>query len=734
MRIRLLHIILTISVLIGWLPYLNGQPMTRIDSLTATVRIMPDNEQKLNILHDICAQHNNVDTVLTYAEMMHTIARKLGNYQAGAHAHQYIGWCYGNLGDYKKALTNHYRALIVYDSIADSVGMAKCYIAAGEDFLDLKDYYSADEYFHKALDIYNSLGLESETSSIYRNLGSMYKDYKLFETAKQYFKSAIELDEKYNSTQGLIIDYDYLASTEYDEYHEFNDQNSIIMAKMLNDMSYKNAVELNDSTYLYYVIQNSLPIYLDYAKTLDDSARRQHLLDSCVPIYHSAMTFCKNNGYYANYYMLENCRAKHLLLNHLYQDCLDQLEKVKNNPYDSLNQYFSQQIDYDCYIDCYVAMGNYQKALEYKKLKDISESPADYLETTLNSSKSSMKEEFEQLLRQQDKERINRELLFNEHKKMIRIINMSTVIFILLLITFAVVAFFEIRAKKRNNKIMMSIKDEHISQRNMLTTINIQITDGIRYAKGIQSSSIPSEKIMNSIFGESLVIWKPLDIVSGNFYWARQKGRYKLLAVADCLRHGVPGAFTSMLGITTLNDIASSEITDTQCPTASEILDKLRAKIEKCMPESGMSEPANIIDIALCIIDSESNSLQFAGAHNPVMIIRNGYLKMLKSDNFHVGDPASSNNRFTNTEVDLNAGDVIYLYTDGIASQLNSKWNDSAGILSELLTTIYYLPLTEQTEYINYALSKSPKSQEIIDQTDDILLVGIRIGEATKEG
>ena len=84
--------------------------------------------------------------------------------------------------------------------------------------------------------------------------------------------------------------------------------------------------------------------------------------------------------------------------------------------------------------------------------------------------------------------------------------------------------------------------------------------------------------------------------------------------------------------------------------------------------------------------------------------------------------------------MDLNAGDVIYLYTDGIASQLNSKWNDSAGILSELLTTIYYLPLTEQTEYINYALSKSPKSQEIIDQTDDILLVGIRIGEATKEG
>ena len=126
--------------------------------------------------------------------------------------------------------------------------------------------------------------------------------------------------------------------------------------------------------------------------------------------------------------------------------------------------------------------------------------------------------------------------------------------------------------------------------------------------------------------------------------------------------------------------------------------------------------------------------MQFAGAHSPMLIIRNGNLTMIESDNIHIGAPDGNNTEFTNTKVALHPGDVVYLYTDGIASQLNSKWDDSNGILTELLTTIYYLPFTEQTEYINYALSKSPKSQEIIDQTDDILLVGIRIGEATEEG
>ena len=724
MRIGNRYIIIVLLALLGWLPNLNGQSPTTVDNLMIMANSMSDSKQKLTVLQSICSQHNSVDTVLLYAEQMRILAKRLGDHSADARAHQFIGWCYGNRGNYEKALLNHYRAFIIYDSIADSLGMARCYNATGEDFLDLKDYYSADEYFHKALDIYTAMGREAEIPSIYRNLGSMYKDYRIFETAKQYFRNAIEIDSTNNSIAGLAIDYNYMAETEYDEYRESDYRTNIIKAKHYSDMAYAKAAELNDSAYLFYAIQNSLPIRLDYSSILD-SVSRQKMLDSCIHIYNVAINYVKANGYYSSYYMLENCRAKYFLLTHRYTDCLNQLELARQKPNDLIEE--EPIIDYDCYIDCYIAMDDYQKALEYKKMKELSESQEYFMETALNSSKSSTKEEYEKMLRQQLKDKKNRELMFNEHKKRVRIINISAGIIIVLLIVFAVFILQENRNKQRNNKLLLKQKDDYETQRNMLANINHQITDSIRYAKEIQNSVIPSPAIMNAIFGDSLVIWMPLDIVSGNFYWATLRGRYKMLAVADCMRHGVPGAFTSMLGITSLNDIAASEVTDDYCPTAATMLDKLRVKIENSIPQHDQSEPANMIDIALCIIDTESNTMQFAGAHSPMFVVRNGKLTVIPSDDIHIGDSSDNHAGFTNTKIAVHEGDVVYLYTDGIAQQLNFEWKYSTDTLTDILTLIYDKPFAEQTEYINYALSKSPKSHEIVNQTDDILLIGIRI-------
>ena len=129
MRIRCLHIIFAIIALTGWSLNLSSQPMTHMDSLTASLRVATDNEQKLNILQDICSQHMSVDTVLLYAEQMRALAEQINNYGALARARQFMGWCHGNMGNYERALANHYRALIIYDSIADSLGMARCYNA-----------------------------------------------------------------------------------------------------------------------------------------------------------------------------------------------------------------------------------------------------------------------------------------------------------------------------------------------------------------------------------------------------------------------------------------------------------------------------------------------------------------------------------------------------------------------------------------------------------------------------
>lgn len=675
------------------------------------------------MLLEICRNHTNVDTIHAYALQLQDLATKLGDAEALGRANKFLGWCYNNMGNYEKALASHMSALIIYDSIADTLNLAWCYNKIGEDLLRTKDYYQADKYLHKSLDVYIQMGLESEYPTIYRNLGVMYRDYKVYRAAKQYFENAIEIDSRLNNVSGLITDYNYLAMTEHDEYHEFDDTLSIEFAMLNNNIAYQKAVELNDTTLLILTIQSALPISLDYSGTLD-SAARQHLLDSCVYIYHQAMVLSKAFGYTNNFSILENGRARHLLLNHRYNDCLNHLEATRQKA--EANKEIQYEPDYDCYIDCYEAMGDYKNALAYQRRKGMTENQHYFLETTMNSSKSSTKEEFEQKLRELEKDKKNRELLFEEHKKMIRIINISAVIFILILIVFAIVAFIEMRARQRNNLLLMEQKDEYATQRNILENINMQMTDGIRYAKEIQNAVIPSAAIMNAIFGENLIIWMPLDIVSGNFYWAMQRGNYKMLAVADCLRHGVPGAFTSMLGITSLNDIISTEATDNHCPTAATMLDKLRLKIESSIPQHDISGPANMIDIALCIIDTDDNTMQFAGAHSPIFIVRNGNLTVIKSDDIHIGNGGDSQTQFTNTKIALHDGDTIYLYTDGIATQLSNAGQQPAEKLARLLTENCNKSFAEQKAVITDEL-KFDNTGDIRNQTDDILMVGIKI-------
>ena len=725
-----LHIIVTVLALTTWAPvaFCAQEQVNYADSLILILPKLPDNHLKLELLFEICKVHTNVDTIFSYAEQMRDLGTKLGDAKSIARANKFLGWSYNSMGNYEKALASHLRALIIYDSIADTLNLAWCYNKTSEDLLKLKSYYTADKYLHRSLEIYSQLGLESEFPSIYRNLGVMYRDYKVFETAKRYFRNAIEIDSAINNISGLVTDYNNLAMTEYMEYEELSSTECIKNAVRFNNIAYQKAVELNDTSSLILVTQSALPISLEYAGILD-STSRQRLLDSCIQIYHQAMVFSKALGYTNNFSILENNRARHLLLNHRYTDCLNHLEATRRK---AEAQKIRYEIDYDCYIECFAAMGNYKKALEYKKMKSKAENQEFFFRSSMNSSKSSTKEEFEKKLHDQAKERKNRELLFKEHKKMIRIINASTTIIILILLVFAIVAFVEMLNRQRNNKVLMAQKDEFATQRSILANINIQITDSISYAKEIQNAIIPSATIMNSIFGENMVIWKPLDIVSGNFYWVKQTGRYKILAVADCLRHGVPGAFTSMLGITSLSDIVTLEVSDDHCPKAALILDMLRRKIESVIPQNGLSEPANVFDIALCVIDTSTNTMQFAGAHSPVMLVRDGKPTIFESDDIHIGDLGSTNIEFTNVEVALCPTDVIYLYTDGINLQLNSEWEYSTGILTDLLTTIHELSFAEQTEYINYALSKSPKSQEIIDQIDDILLIGIKIGEESK--
>lgn len=252
---------------------------------------------------------------------------------------------------------------------------------------------------------------------------------------------------------------------------------------------------------------------------------------------------------------------------------------------------------------------------------------------------------------------------------------------------------------------------------------NKAITDSIKYARFIQESVLPRSEKMKEIFPDYFTLYMPKDIVSGDFYWVYKKGRKKYLVVADCTGHGVPGAFMSMMGISLLNEI----VTQKEEKTSADILNELREKVVSSLQQTGrFDEAADGMDIALCIFDQNSNELQFAGAHNPLYIIRNGTLIETKGDRMPIGFSLRINKNFTHQTIGIYPGDLLYLFSDGYPDQFGGESGMKLRLkqFQNILLEIHHKPLHEQKEIL---FQRHIEWKGKYDQIDDICIVGIKI-------
>lgn len=272
------------------------------------------------------------------------------------------------------------------------------------------------------------------------------------------------------------------------------------------------------------------------------------------------------------------------------------------------------------------------------------------------------------------------------------------------------------------NRSLSHINESLELQRQIIERKNLDITDSIKYAHHIQNSLLPSEEKLKKIFHDSFIFYMPRDIISGDFYWfTRQNGKIVIIA-ADCTGHGVPGALMSMIGITLLHRIV--EFSGTLQP--AEILQKLDEELNAMLANLHQEKSHDGMDISVCTIDLKTNHCFISGAQRPLYIVRQGQLMEYSRNVFSVGgyyERVAKN--FTEHEMQLLPGDMIYLFTDGYTSQFGGKKLNKFENkrFKSLLTDISRLEIREQKRRLDYTLREWKGPEE---QIDDILVMGFR--------
>ena len=273
-----------------------------------------------------------------------------------------------------------------------------------------------------------------------------------------------------------------------------------------------------------------------------------------------------------------------------------------------------------------------------------------------------------------------------------------------------------IELTQANKKLMTLFKD--------LEEKNNDLLSSIRYAKMIQEAILPPDTAFQKLVPDHFIFFKPRDMVSGDFYWLEEHDGKALIAAVDCTGHGVPGAFMSIVGY----NLLTTAVKQNQLTEPNLVLDQLNQGVNKTLRQN--KEDMSIkdgMDIAFCSIDTKKMQLQYSGAYNPLYHFRDGHLMETKGDKFPIGISFKDNfNKFSNHTVDIQPGDMFYIFTDGFPDQFGGPKGKKFKYdqYKSMLKTMSSMPCSEQLPFIENTFNEWKGD---LLQIDDVLVIGFKV-------
>lgn len=565
-----------------------------------------------------------------------------------------------------EALFNLLEAMKISEEIKDSSIIFTTSINLGSMYERTKDHYKAMECYKKALYIAKNDNDkdENDLAICYYKIGKLYQGLKLIDSAKYYLNETLKIHLKRNDEVGLIFDYSNLASF-----------NSEVGDFINSEKNYRKALELG--------LKNN------------DSARLNLLYSYLGSMYRDK----KDNNNALKYYKIALSYGTKLIAT----------ETI--------------MMEYKKLAEIYLEKKNYKEALEnYIKFKSWSDSSYNVAETK-KQTELKLNYDFEKVQKKIEDENKAKEILNKielEKKRMQR--NYLLVGFLIISILL-IVAIKSYRTSRRANDILHKQKKEIEHQKKLVDEKNLEISDSINYALRIQTASIPKTSELDIYFKNYDLFFKPKDIVSGDFYWAAQINEYSLIAIGDCTGHGVPGAITSMIGSMLLNEIFYVK----KIFQPNEVLTELNRLVKLTLRQDSDTLSNDGMDIAFCLINNDTNEIQYSGANRPLYIVnaKNGLIEY-KATKTSIGGQVPLIQQYELQKTQLEFGDTIIMSTDGYPDQFGGgrekKFTSKA--FRNLLIENHHLSAKELKQVIENNFNNWKGTFE---QTDDILVFILKV-------
>lgn len=674
-----------------------------VDSLITALGKVKTDTARLNTLIRIAdeAKYIDLDIATSYAKQAETLATKVGKEISIAQVNFIFGYLAYARGDFAKANEFYETSASIYKKLNDKEGIAKILYHSGIVYVFIGNYSKANSNFFEALKMYEALGLKRPSSNCIIAIGNVYGRQGNTPKELEYHLKGLALKKELNDESGICA-----ALINIGNVYSSLQKNDTALDYYTRALAL--AEKLQNQKWIVNSVGNIGMLYAnmgDPKKALEYMNRSLKISEAMKDKQAMTVDYFTIGGIYAQ--MKENEKAKEYLnrsleLAHETGNIVDE-----KNAFEQLSDLFATEKQYK---DAYTM---------HKKFTDLKDSIFRFENA----------KQFAEMGTQYETEKKDTEIKLLNKDKEVQSVNLKRQTIIIwcvaagLLIVVSL-AFFVFHLYRQKNKTNIALEQTY----RIIEEKNKDITDSINYAKKIQTAMLPSLDTMRTFFSEISVLYKPKDIVSGDFYWFNEKKGDLFLAVADCTGHGVPGAFMSMIG----NDLLTHIIIEKGIVHPDQILALLHDGVQNALKqnqEQGGSKDGMDISIVRLSTKNNTTELQYAGALRPLWLLKKGENALLeyKPDKFSIGGSATyAERKFTLHTIQMNKGDSFFLSTDGYADQFGGA--DGKKLMTKNMKELLFQNREKDIETQKQILEKNLSDWKgNREQVDDILVIGARI-------